>query len=102
MRAGLILCLSVTVAVSAACSRERASSSEPAPASPPPASAAAPRPEDSSRPKIVVLGDSLTAGLGLAQSDAYPALVEQKVRAAGYDWDVVNAGVSGDTSAAGL
>jgi acyl-CoA thioesterase-1 len=49
-----------------------------------------------------VLGDSLTAGLGLAQADAYPALVEEKLRAAGYDWEVVNAGESGDTSAAGL
>jgi acyl-CoA thioesterase I len=64
--------------------------------------AAAPKPNASARPKIVVLGDSLTAGLGLAPSEAYPALLEQKLQAAGYDWEVVNAGVSGDTSAAGL
>jgi acyl-CoA thioesterase-1 len=49
-----------------------------------------------------VLGDSLTAGLGLAPSQAYPALLQQKLTAAGYNWEVVNAGVSGDTSAAGL
>jgi acyl-CoA thioesterase-1 len=53
-------------------------------------------------PKIVVLGDSLTAGLGLAPAQAYPALLQQKLGAAGYQWEVVNAGVSGDTSAAGL
>jgi acyl-CoA thioesterase-1 len=53
-------------------------------------------------PKIVVLGDSLTAGLGLSPSQAYPALLQQKLNAAGYKWEVVNAGVSGDTSAAGL
>jgi len=89
-----------------ACSRERANPSEPPPVAPasPAASSAppAPRPDTASRPKVVVLGDSLTAGLGLGQSEAYPALLEAKLRAAGYDWDVVNAGVSGDTSAAGL
>lgn len=92
------------VLAAAGCSRERPNPADaPAPAPPAAASApAAPRPDDNSRPKIVVLGDSLTAGLGLAQSEAYPALVEQKARAAGFDWDVVNAGVSGDTSAAGL
>lgn len=48
---------------------------------------------------VVFLGDSLTAGLGLARSEAYPALVEARIRAAGLGWRVVNAGVSGDTSA---
>ena len=48
------------------------------------------------------LGDSLTAGLGLATSQAYPALIQQRLDAAGLDYDVVNAGVSGDTSAGGL
>lgn len=56
----------------------------------------------SSRPRIVVLGDSLTAGLGLVESEAYPALLQQKLDAEGYDFEVVNAGVSGDTSAGGL
>lgn len=92
------------VLLAVGCSRDRSNPADAAASAPPPAASApaASRPDDSSRPKIVVLGDSLTAGLGLAQSEAYPALVEQKVRAAGYDWDVVNAGVSGDTSAAGL
>jgi len=100
-----VLILTVLLAL-AGCSRERANPQEPPSAAPPPPSAssapAVPRPDEDARPKVVVLGDSLTAGLGLAQSEAYPALVEQKMRAAGYDWDVVNAGVSGDTSAAGL
>lgn len=98
-RCGVLLLVLLAVG----CSRDRANPADAAAPAPPAASApAAPRPDDSSRPKIVVLGDSLTAGLGLAQSEAYPALVEQKVRAAGYDWEVVNAGESGDTSAAGL
>jgi acyl-CoA thioesterase-1 len=54
------------------------------------------------RPRIVVLGDSLTAGLGLSTADAYPALLQQRVQAEGLDFEVVNAGVSGDTSAGGL
>lgn len=53
-------------------------------------------------PRVVALGDSLTAGLGLVESQAYPALLQQKVDADGYKFDVVNAGVSGDTTAGGL
>jgi acyl-CoA thioesterase-1 len=51
---------------------------------------------------IVTLGDSLTAGLGVARDEAYPALLEARLRREGYDYRVVNAGVSGDTSAGGL
>ena len=54
------------------------------------------------RPRIVVLGDSLTAGLGLAPDDAYPSLLQQRVDGAGLKYVIVNAGVSGDTSAGGL
>lgn len=53
------------------------------------------------RPRVVALGDSLTAGLGLAPDEAYPAVLQQLVDAAGYDVEVVNMGVSGDTSAGG-
>src|SRR5438270_12640155 len=67
---------------------------------PPPAAAAAPA--NDSRPRIVVLGDSLTAGLGLAQGDAYPALLQRRLNTEGLEYEVVNAGVSGDTSAGGL
>jgi acyl-CoA thioesterase I len=53
-------------------------------------------------PTIVVLGDSLTAGYGLLELQAYPALLQEKLNQDGYGWAVVNAGISGDTSAAGL
>lgn len=60
-------------------------------------------PETSSgRPKIIALGDSLTAGFGLAENESYPYLLQQKLRAEGYDHEVINAGVSGDTSLGGL
>jgi acyl-CoA thioesterase-1 len=53
---------------------------------------------------VVFFGDSLTAGHGLDDpaNDAYPALIQQKIEAAGLKWRVVNAGLSGETSAAGL
>jgi acyl-CoA thioesterase-1 len=50
----------------------------------------------------VVLGDSLTAGLGIPRDEAYPALLQRKLTDAGIQVDVVNAGISGDTSADGL
>ena len=53
-------------------------------------------------PLIVALGDSLTAGRGLDADQAYPALLERELRAEDRDVTVVNAGVSGDTTAAGL
>jgi len=63
---------------------------------------AAPPPLADSRPRLVVLGDSLTAGLGLDLEDAYPRLLQRKLDAAGIGLQVVNAGISGDTSAGGL
>ena len=54
------------------------------------------------RPRIVALGDSLTVGLGLVETEAYPALLQAKIDEDGYQFEVVNAGVSGDTSAGGL
>ena len=53
-------------------------------------------------PRIVVLGDSLTAGFGLPREDAFPARLEAALRAEGHAWRVIDAGVSGDTSAGGL
>jgi acyl-CoA thioesterase I len=52
--------------------------------------------------KIVALGDSLTAGYGLPGDAAFPARLQKALRAKGYDVTVVNAGVSGDTTTAGL
>ena len=57
---------------------------------------------NTSSPRIVALGDSLTAGLGVAREDSYPALLQQKLKESGQAMEVVNAGVSGDTSADGL
>jgi acyl-CoA thioesterase-1 len=51
---------------------------------------------------IVALGDSLTDGYGLSRKQAYPALIAEKMRSANYEFEVVNAGSSGDTTAAGL
>jgi acyl-CoA thioesterase-1 len=51
---------------------------------------------------IVAFGDSLTAGFGVAPADAYPALLQERLQKEGYAYRVVNAGVSGDTTAGGL
>ncbi len=51
---------------------------------------------------IVAFGDSLTAGLGVALHEAYPAQLEARLHAKGYSYRVVNAGVSGDTTAGGI
>jgi len=52
-------------------------------------------------PRLVVLGDSLTAGLGLQKDESYPAVLGRMLKEHGYDWEVINAGVSGDTSGDG-
>ena len=69
------------------------SSSPNTPTTPPPAGPV---------PVVVVLGDSLTAGPGLRSEDAYPAVLQQRARDAGYPHRFMNAGVSGDTTADGL
>jgi len=50
----------------------------------------------------VILGDSLTAGLGVDPSESFPSLLQKRLDAAGHRYEVVNAGVSGDTTAGGL
>jgi acyl-CoA thioesterase-1 len=60
------------------------------------------RAADAPKKTLVFLGDSLTAGLGVQPGEAFPALVAEKIRAAGLPFDVQNAGLSGDTSAGGL
>ena len=51
---------------------------------------------------IVAVGDSLTAGLGVAEDQAYPAQLARRLRAGGYNYQVINAGVSGETSSGAL
>ena len=53
-------------------------------------------------PRIVCLGDSLTAGYGLEPQESWPVLIQERLRQKGYDYELVNAGVSADTSADGL
>jgi acyl-CoA thioesterase-1 len=86
----------------AACNRGAAPADQPAPAPAPAAAATPSSASETGRPKIVVLGDSLSAGYGLLESQAFPALLQRKLDTDGYKWEVVNAGISGDTTAAGL
>ena len=58
--------------------------------------------ETSAEETLTVLGDSLTAGFGVGHEEAFPARVQERLRREGYDYRVVNAGVSGDTTAGGL
>jgi len=51
--------------------------------------------------RVVVLGDSITAGYNLEPQEAYPALLQEKIKAEGWDYEVINAGLSGDTTAGG-
>jgi acyl-CoA thioesterase-1 len=51
---------------------------------------------------IMVLGDSITAGLGLTAEDSLPAQLKQRLLADGYDVEVINSGISGDTTAMAL
>lgn len=54
------------------------------------------------RPKIVAFGDSLTAGFGVSPDESYPAQLQRALDQAGYRYQVVNAGVSGETTAGGV
>lgn len=54
------------------------------------------------RPRIVAFGDSLTAGLGVSPAQSYPTQLQKRLEALGYSYQVVNAGVSGETTAGGL
>lgn len=54
------------------------------------------------RPRIVAFGDSLTAGLGVQADESYPAQLQRRLNSLGYHYRVINAGVSGDTTAGGL
>jgi acyl-CoA thioesterase I len=54
------------------------------------------------RGRVIVLGNSIAAGFGIEPSQAFPALLQQKIDSVGMPYTVVNAGVSGDTSAGGL
>jgi len=92
------LAVALASALAAGCGRpDRAPAASTQPeASPPPSRT------DDTRPKVVFLGDSLTAGLGLVDTQSFPGLLQERMDAEGFEFEVVNAGVSGDTSAGGL
>lgn len=67
-----------------------------------PAASATPKPADTTREKVILFyGNSLTAGYGVEPSQAFPALIGQKIDSAGLNYTVVNAGLSGETTAGG-
>lgn len=88
--------LMALVALATACNRK---AREPEPPTEHSAAASAPQ---TTQGTLVFLGDSLTAGLGLAKEQAFPALIEARLAAEGRPWKVVNAGISGDTTAGGV
>ncbi|MDD2732739.1 MAG: arylesterase [Desulfuromonadaceae bacterium] len=75
------------------CGCEKHSSSPPSPKT---------QPLPSFKGTIVAVGDSLTAGYGVNEADAYPAQLEKKLQGAGFNWRVINAGISGETSSGTL
>jgi acyl-CoA thioesterase I len=67
-----------------------------------PARPSAQPPPGSDRPAVVVLGNSIAAGYGLEPEEAFPSILQERIDDLGWDYEVVNAGLSGDTSAGGL
>lgn len=96
-RTALYRILLLSVLVTASCASEERENSEVSGRSPVTAETATEAP----RPRILVLGNSITAGYGLAPEQAFPALLQERVDAAGYGYEVVNAGLSGETTAGG-
>jgi len=93
--------LIVFLAAAVSCAQPDAARTDgmaPPPARPAPVA----EPPPTARPRIVFLGDSLTAGYGLDKDASVPSLIQKRLRDGGYAYEVVNAGVSGDTSAGGL
>lgn len=102
-RVFLRLLLPILLVCSACGQPDAARTSEPEERpSAPVAPAASTNPANANAPRIVFLGDSLTAGYGLDKDESVPSLIQKRLQDAGYPYEVVNAGVSGDTSAGGL
>ncbi len=110
----LLSCLCLSLIALCGCDRGSAPSSPPPSSSPPrdgfgqrlgidvTAQPGRPKTLSAERPRIVAFGNSLTAGLGVTLDESYPAQLQRKLDAAGYPYRVVNAGVSGDTTAGGI
>jgi acyl-CoA thioesterase-1 len=102
MRLWLVAALALMVAGCAPRTEDRDPQAPAAAAAAAKPAAAPVKPAVAVRPRIAVLGDSLTAGLGVAKAASFPSQLQERVDAAGLGFEVVNAGVSGDTSAGGL
>ena len=102
--AAVLAALGLLTTVACGAPPEGVGASAPPPADRPAAEAAQTPPESpiASRPRVVVLGDSIAAGYGLRRDESFPARLQQRIDKAGLGFEVVNAGVSGDTSAGGL
>lgn len=100
LRAALGACVVAVLCCGRA--RNPPASAPPSPAPPAPAAASpgTTAADPAGGPVVLFLGTSLTAGLGVDPGQAYPALIQQRIRAAGLPHLVVNAGLSGETSAA--
>lgn len=101
--------LLVCVLLIAGCGEERDTDpggGEAQPAASAPAAPAPSEPTDSGEPTgtpaILVLGNSIAAGYGVGEEQAFPAVLQQKIDSVGWSFEVVNAGLSGETSAGGL
>jgi acyl-CoA thioesterase-1 len=96
----VLLSLFLSVALMTACSEPAAKTESVTPkettASPPAAISAS-----DNTPVILAFGDSLTEGYGLDKAQSYPSLLQARLKEKGYNYRVVNAGISGDTSAGG-
>ena len=82
-----------------ACASEEA---PPAPTEAPAPTQVAEEATPSTTSKILAFGDSVTEGLGVEPEEAYPALLQNRLRAEGYEYEVINGGISGETSSAAL
>ena len=98
----LLVFVLATLSVAAGCQKQAPSEPATEPRSAPSPVTPADPDAPPRRPRIVAFGDSLTVGLGLLEQEAYPALLQRKIDEAGYQFEMINAGVSGDTSAGAL
>jgi acyl-CoA thioesterase I len=101
-RSGAVI-VTAAVLLASACGAapDGVGSAAPAPAAPAAETAANATPAPA-RPRLVVLGDSIAAGYGLRREESFPARLQERIDREGLGFEVVNAGVSGDTSAGGL
>lgn len=99
---GLYPLVLIGVLLSAGCDAEKAETEQAAPAETR-QNRSAPSSESEPRPgAVVVLGNSIAAGYGIQQEQAFPALLQQRIDSLGWPFEVVNGGLSGETTAGGL